>query len=72
MAATSTGSPAGGATAGLSGERISELRAAARSALRDLRKQINTALPKTKDPATRVHLEDSLSEIEAALTPKKK
>jgi hypothetical protein len=57
---------------GLSNERVSELRAAARSALRELAKQIGTALPNVKDPATRVHLEDSRSEIEAALTAKKK
>ena len=57
---------------GGSGDRVSELRAAARSALRDLAKRINAALPKVKDAATRVHLEDSLSEIEAALTAKKK
>jgi hypothetical protein len=55
-----------------SGERVSELRAAARAALRDLAKRINTALPNVKDPATRVHLEDSLSEIETALAAKKK
>ncbi len=55
-----------------SGERVSELRAAARSALRDLKKGITTALPNVKDAATRVHLEDSLSEIEAALATKKK
>ncbi len=57
---------------GGSSERVSELRAAARSALRDLAKRINAALPRVKDSATRVHLEDSLSEIEAALTAKKK
>jgi hypothetical protein len=55
-----------------SGERVSELRAAARAALRDLAKRINTALPNVKDSATRVHLEDSLSEIETALATKKK
>jgi hypothetical protein len=57
---------------GASGERVSELRAAARSALRDLAKRINTALPNVKDATTRAHLEDSLSEIDAALNPKKK
>lgn len=57
---------------GLSGERVSELRAAARVALRDLSKRISKALANAKDPATRVHLEDSLSEIEQALTAKKK
>jgi hypothetical protein len=53
-------------------DRFSELRAAARVALRDLSKRIGTALPNVKDPATRVHLEDSLSEIDAALTANKK
>ncbi len=57
---------------GMTSERVSELRSAARSALRDLAKQINAALPNVKDPATRVHLEDTNSEIEAALTAKKK
>jgi hypothetical protein len=56
----------------ISSERVSELRAAARSSLRDLVKQINAALPNVKDAATRVHLEDTRSEIEAALTAKKK
>jgi hypothetical protein len=57
---------------GLSSERVSELRAAARSALRDLAKQISAALPNVKDSATRVHLEDTRSEIEEALAGKKK
>ena len=70
-ASSSTTRPRGRA-ASSSDERVSELRAAARAALRDLAKRINTALPKVKDPATRVHLEDSMSEIEAALTVKKK
>jgi hypothetical protein len=57
---------------GLSSERISELRSAARSSLRDLAKQINSQLPNVKDAATRVHLEDTKSEIDEALTAKKK
>jgi hypothetical protein len=57
---------------GLSSERVSELRAAARSALRDLAKQVGAALPNVKDPTTRVHLEDTKSEIEEALSGKKK
>jgi hypothetical protein len=57
---------------GMTSERVSELRSAARSALRDLAKQITAVLPNVKDPATRVHLEDTNSEIEAALTAKKK
>ena len=56
---------------GASNERVSELRAAARSALRQLDKQIAEALARVKDPATRVHLEDMRSQIEAALTTKK-
>jgi hypothetical protein len=59
------------AVRGMSSERVSELRAAARSALRRLDKQIAEALPKVKDSGTRVHLEDTRSEIEAALTAKK-
>jgi hypothetical protein len=54
------------------GERVSELRAVARTALRDLSRQITAALPNAKDAATRAHLEDSLNEIEAALTVGKK
>ena len=54
------------------GGSLSDLRAVARSALRDLSKTIGTALPKVQDPATRAHLEDAISEIEAALTAKKK
>jgi hypothetical protein len=57
---------------GMSSERVSELRSAARSALRDLDKQISAALPNVKDQTTRVHLEDTRSEIEEALTAKKK
>jgi hypothetical protein len=57
---------------GLSIDRVSELRSAARSALRELDKQISAALPNVKDPTTRVHLEDTRSEIEEALTAKKK
>jgi hypothetical protein len=49
----------------------SELRAVARQALKDLSKRIKTTLPEVKDPATRMHLDDSLSEIESALTAKK-
>ena len=51
-ASSSTTRPRGRA-ASSSDERVSELRAAARAALRDLAKRINTALPKVKDPATR-------------------
>jgi hypothetical protein len=57
---------------GGSGERVSELRAAARAALHELSKRISEVLPKVKDPVTRAHLEDSLSQIEEALTVKKK
>jgi hypothetical protein len=55
-----------------SGERVSELRAVARAALRGLTGIIGSALPKVQDPATKVHLEDAQSEIEAALDTKKK
>src|SRR5262249_38288569 len=57
---------------GMSSEHVSELRSAARSTLRELDKQISAALPNVKDPTTRVHLEDTRSEIEEALTAKKK
>ena len=43
--------------------RSAELRAVARISLRDLAKQIEAALPKTKDIATKAHLQDSLAEI---------
>ncbi|HVK17522.1 MAG TPA: zinc-dependent metalloprotease [Fimbriiglobus sp.] len=43
--------------------RSAELRAVARISLRDLAKQIEAALPKTKDSATKAHLQDSLAEI---------
>src|SRR5579884_3821965 len=55
----------------LSGERVAKQRAAERSAQRNVVKQNNAALPKVKDAATRVHLEDTRSEIEEALNPKK-
>ncbi|MFO0848158.1 MAG: zinc-dependent metalloprotease [Gemmataceae bacterium] len=53
-------------------DRSSELRAVARVALRDLQKQINEALPKVKDPATKAHLQDTVAEIESALESRKK
>jgi hypothetical protein len=43
--------------------RSAELRAVARISLRDLARQIEAALPKTKDAATKAHLQDSLAEI---------
>jgi hypothetical protein len=49
----------------------SELRAVARQALKDLSKRTKATLPEVKDPATRMHLEDSFSEIESALAAKK-
>ena len=52
--------------------RSSELRAVARVALRDLKKQIEAAVPKAKDAATVAHLADSLGSIEDALDSKKK
>jgi hypothetical protein len=72
-ASTASPTPVPSRRSGISSEeRVSELRAAARAGLRDLAKRIGTALPKVKDSATRVHLDDSLSEIEAALAVKKK
>jgi hypothetical protein len=47
--------------------RSAELRAVARISLRDLAKQIEAALPKTKDAATKAHLQDSLEEIRSVL-----
>ena len=52
--------------------RSTELRATARIALRDLSKQIETAIPKAKDPTTKAHLQDSLEEIQGVLEAKKK
>lgn len=54
------------------GGRVSELRATARVALSRLAKQIEAAQPKAKDAATAAHLEDTLSEIKAAIESKKK
>ena len=50
---------------------LSDLRAVARSTLRDLSKTISATLPKVQDPATKAHFEDVLAEIDAALTAKK-
>ena len=52
--------------------RSTELRATARIALRDLSKQIEAAVPKTKDPTTKAHLQDSLEEIQGVLEANKK
>jgi hypothetical protein len=54
------------------GGRVSELRSVARTALQELTKKIAAALPHVQDPATKAHLEDSISQIEAALTTNKK
>jgi hypothetical protein len=51
---------------------LSDARAVARSALRDLSKTIAAALPKVVDSQTKAHLEDVMAEIEAALTVKSK
>ena len=51
---------------------LSDLRAVARSTLRDLSKTIAAALPRVLDPRTKAHLEDVIAEIEAALTAKRK
>ena len=55
-----------------SGESLSDVRAVARSTLRDLSKKIAAALPKVADPETKEHLEDVTAEIDDALTGKKK
>ena len=55
-----------------SGGSMSDLRAVARSTLRDLSKTIAAALPRVLDPQTKAHLEDAIAEIEAALTAKRK
>jgi hypothetical protein len=55
-----------------SGGSLSDLRAVARSALRDLSTTIAAALPKVQDTQTKAHLEDAMAEIEAALTAKGK
>jgi hypothetical protein len=57
---------------GDAGERVSELRSVARASLRDLSRRIAGVLPKVTDPATHAHLEDAFSEIETALSAKKK
>ena len=53
------------------GGRSMELRAVARMTLKDLRQQITAALPKAKDPATKVHLEDLAADLEAFFDKKK-
>ncbi len=50
---------------------LSDVRAIARSALRDLSKTIAAALPKVRDPETKAHLEDVIAEIDDALTANK-
>ena len=54
------------------GDRVSELRAVARASLRDLSRRINAALPKVTDLATQAHSQDAVSEIEVALSGKRK
>jgi hypothetical protein len=71
-AAAGGGGPGGGLGGGGGKSNVSELRAVARSALRALAARINTVLPSITDAATRAHLEDMVSEIEAALNAKKK
>lgn len=51
--------------------RTSELRGVARVALEGLAKEIASALPKAKDPATVAHLKDLQAEISQALEGKK-
>jgi hypothetical protein len=51
---------------------LSDVRAVARFALRDLRKTIAAAVPRVLDPETKAHLEDVKAEIDEALTAKRK
>ncbi len=71
-AAAPTGGLGGFGGGGGAKSNVSELRAVARSALRTLATRIATVLPSITDAGTRAHLEDSASEIEAALTAAKK
>ena len=66
--------PAGGGGGGLGGKggNVSELRAVARAALRDLSSRMGELCQRAQDPATRAHLEDCVSEIDLALTTTKK
>jgi len=65
-------SGAAGAPAPKGGSNVSELRSVARTALRDLAKRISGAIPQVTEAATLSHLEDAASQIDAALTHKKK
>jgi len=62
----------GGRTLDFGPSKSPELRAYARISLKELAKQIETALPKVKDSITKAHLQDSLEEIEAVIESTKK
>ncbi|OWK40414.1 Ferric siderophore transport system, periplasmic binding protein TonB [Fimbriiglobus ruber] len=67
-----TRTPRGGIALDFGPTRSTELRAAARMALRDLHKQIEAAAQKATDPATKAHLLDMQSEIMEVFESKKK
>ena len=52
--------------------RSLELRAVARMQLRELKKQLDAAIPKAKDSATKLHLSDLSEEIDAVFAARKK
>jgi hypothetical protein len=54
----------------MSAGRNTDFRAIARAELQDLSKRLDTAIQKTEDPITKVHLQDSKKEIELILNPK--
>jgi hypothetical protein len=51
--------------------RETDFRAVARAALHDLASRLDAAIPKARDPMTRVHLEDCRREVELILNPNK-
>jgi hypothetical protein len=50
--------------------RETDFRAVARAALQDLGVRLDSAIPQTRDPMTRVHLQDCRREVELILNPK--
>ncbi len=52
--------------------RSLELRAVARMQLRELKKQLDAAIPKAKDTATKLHLSDLSEEIDAVFAARRK
>ncbi len=51
--------------------RETDFRAVARAALHDLAGRLDAAIPRAKDPMTRVHLQDCRREVELILNPNK-